>query len=163
MTSSRDVDTTKRPTGHMGAFGPFVLFMTELTPEKNGYCLAHCIFPSGAVVPVHSHEDRETFYVISGELEGWDGGEWKTLRGSDVFEVPGHRRHAFRNRSGQDAVALLVTTSNMGRFFGEIMHQPTAAPPSPPTPEARARIAEVAARYRYWMGSPDDNANAGLG
>jgi mRNA interferase HigB len=31
------------------------------------------------VVPLHSHADRETFYVLEGAVEGYSDGEWHQL------------------------------------------------------------------------------------
>src|SRR3979490_2222757 len=56
--------------GRPRAFGPLVMFVTKIS-ETDDYCVAHSMFPTGVFVPVHSHEDRETFYVISGKLEYW--------------------------------------------------------------------------------------------
>jgi len=35
--------------------------------------------PRGVVVPMHSHADRETFYVISGNPDAFRGDHWETL------------------------------------------------------------------------------------
>jgi hypothetical protein len=37
--------------------------------------------PPGVVVPLHSHADRETLYILSSEMQGYDGnaGAWRTL------------------------------------------------------------------------------------
>jgi quercetin dioxygenase-like cupin family protein len=51
------------------------------------------------VVPLHSHADRETFFVLSGEMQGHDGnaGAWRTVRVGEVFDATDGLRHAWRN------------------------------------------------------------------
>ena len=49
--------------------------------------------PAGAVVPVHSHDERETFYVFEGKIEGLWENRWITLGVGDVFDVPGGLKH----------------------------------------------------------------------
>jgi quercetin dioxygenase-like cupin family protein len=57
------------------------------------------------MVPLHSHADRETFYILSGEMQGYDGdaGAWRTLRAGDVFDVTDGLRHAWHNASDAEA------------------------------------------------------------
>jgi mannose-6-phosphate isomerase-like protein (cupin superfamily) len=45
-------------------------------------------------VPLHSHAERETFYVLEGEIEGLCEDRWGTLRIGDTFDVPSGLKHA---------------------------------------------------------------------
>src|SRR4051812_42587270 len=49
--------------------------------------------PPGATIPLHSHDDPETFIAISGEAEGLiqsaDETRWTWIRAGDIFHVPG--------------------------------------------------------------------------
>jgi hypothetical protein len=58
---------------------------------------------------------------------------------------------------------VLVTTSKLCSFFEEVtkpVDRDRAA--TPPTPEEIQKLFETAARYGYWMGSPEENAAIGL-
>ena len=156
-----DITRTKTLGAHENAFGPLVMFVTKVS-EADDYCVAHSIFPTGVFVPVHSHEDRETFYVISGKLEYWNGREWTTLTAGDVADVPRNHVHAWTNVSGDDATSLFVTTSKMGRFFKDIMAKNATMPEGSPGPEALQELGLIATRYGYRMGTPEESAAAGL-
>src|ERR1700704_3161168 len=110
-----DITRTTTLGDHENVFGPLVMFVTKIS-ETDEYCVAHSMFPTGVFVPVHSHEDRETFYVISGKPEFWNGREMTPLPAGEVSYVPKNHGHAWRNVSGDDATCLFVTTSKMGRF-----------------------------------------------
>ena len=38
------------------------------TLRDDDYCVSIATMPPGVVVPLHSHADRETFFVLSGEM-----------------------------------------------------------------------------------------------
>ncbi len=151
------------PDGYRDVFGPLVKFVTKVPESGEDYCVAHSIFPSSAIVPVHSHPDRETFYVISGELELWDGQAWTPIRAGEFADVPPNHIHAWQNRSGSDATVVFVTTGTLGRFFKEVMAQPIPKLGERPSPALMTSLAEIAARYDYWMGGSADNTAAGFG
>jgi hypothetical protein len=50
----------------LGLFGPCIKFLTPLSDCDDGYCPIKGIVPAGVVIPIHSHAERETFYVIEG-------------------------------------------------------------------------------------------------
>jgi uncharacterized RmlC-like cupin family protein len=114
------------------------------------------------VAPLHSHPDPETFIAVSGELEGLavQGSEfaWTRIRPGDVFHVPTDARHAFRNRGTEPAVAFIVTTSRLGRFFEEFANTVSG----PPSAEAVTRFLEIADRYGHWNATPQENAAVGI-
>jgi hypothetical protein len=70
----------------------------------------------------------------------------------DVFHVAGGARHAFRNLFDKPSVAVIVTTSNLGRFFQEIGERklPEADLPGSPSQETLRRFLEVSEKYGYW-------------
>ena len=106
-----------------------------LTPPGDGPCVLRATLPPGAAVPLHSHPDAETFYALSGALEGY-AGSWRTIGPGDVFHVPAGDPHAFRNTGSVPAVAIVATTARLGDFFREL----EAAP---------ERLTELAARYGH--------------
>ncbi|MFD2615603.1 cupin domain-containing protein [Paenibacillus gansuensis] len=114
------------------------------------------------IVPIHSHEDRETFYVVSGELEAWSGDHWVTVRAGDVLDVPENQKHAWRNTTNEKVTLLITSTVKMGEFFREVGRPVASVPPGPPAPEALQKFFEVAINYGYWLGTPEDNAEIGL-
>ena len=59
--------------------------MEPLSPSiEDAYCVMKGTIPPGVSVPIHSHADAESFYVLSGEgqaLVGTEAGlQWQTLR-----------------------------------------------------------------------------------
>lgn len=148
--------------------GNLVEFLAS--PDEAGaeICLIRGTMPPGAAVALHSHSDVEPFYVLEGSVESFltrNGVQgWTTVGMGDVVTIPGNTKHVLRNSSPFPAIVAIVTTSRMYEFFRELTkpfdpHQPA----SPPTREEIQKIFEVAARYGYWMGSPEDNAAIGLG
>ena len=45
---------------------PMNEYLTEVSNNEGDYCVIRCSLPAGEVVPMHSHADRETFYVAPG-------------------------------------------------------------------------------------------------
>lgn len=150
------------PNEPLDLFGHQIQHLTALSDADGGYCLIRSNFPAGAVVPIHSHADRETFYVLAGEPQALWEDHWSTLAADDVLDVPGGVKHAWRNASGAPASLLLVTTMRMGRFLRDISRPAATAPPGPPKPEELQRFSEIARAYGYWIGSPADNAAVGI-
>jgi len=145
----------------LDVLGPRLQHLTALSHGDEEYCLIRSLVPAGVVVPIHSHADRETFYIIHGELQGLRSDRWVSLVDGDVFDVPGDVRHAFRNQSGAPVSLLLVTTMRMGRFFRDVGRPVARVPAGPPMPADRQRLFEIAHRYGHWLGSPADNAAVG--
>lgn len=144
-------------------FGPQIQLLTALSDEDAGYCVFRSVFPAGVSVPIHSHADRETFYILEGELQALWEDRWRTLVGGDVYDVPGNVKHAFRNVSDAPALLLFVTTTRMGRFFHDIARPVATVPPGPPRPADLERFYfNIAHEYGHWLGSPEDNAAVGI-
>jgi hypothetical protein len=78
--------------------------------------------------------------------------------GDHVHVAPG-TMHAHRNLSTQPVVDLIITTSKLSRFFREIGRPATAAPPEP---ERATQLVEAAIRAGYTLGTPEQNAAAGI-
>ena len=134
--------------------------LTDTTRNDDDYSVTIANLPPGVVVPLHSHADRETFYIMSGEMQGYDanGGAWRTLRAGEVFDVTDGLRHAWRNVSDSEAVILFVTTNRMARFLREASELRGG---DMPQDEERA-FGDLVARYGYWCAGPDENAAIGL-
>jgi uncharacterized RmlC-like cupin family protein len=118
-------------------------------------------------VPLHSHPDIESFFLVSGAvqvLSQQDGTfEWLDVRPGELVHVPSNAKHAWRNTSSEPAVQLITTTSKLGRFFEEIGRPvATRAPLPPPTLDELQHFMRVAAKYNYWLGNQEENAAIGI-
>lgn len=162
-----DVHDTAPQSSHQRdeVFGPQEMrptnrVLTDTSRSDDDYCVSIGTMPPGVVVPLHSHADRETFYVLSGEMQGYDGnvGVWRTLRAGEVFDVADGLPHAWRNASNAEASMLFVTTNRMARFLREASNLKLGGIPDD---EARA-FGDLVARYGYWCAGPEENAAIGL-
>jgi len=141
-------------------FGPRIQFLTALSDNDDEYCLFRGSIPPGVIIPIHSHLERETFYVLEGEVEGLCEDHWSKLRVGDTFDVPSGLKHAFRNSSGESASSLVVVPMRLGRFLRELSRPAETA--GAPNPADVQRLQELALAYGYWLGSPADNAAVGI-
>jgi quercetin dioxygenase-like cupin family protein len=151
----------------LDVLGPTVEILTPLSAADAGYCVMKGVIPPGVSVPLHSHPDEESFYLMSGAVEVLIQKaatfEWRRVQPGDVVHVPRDVKHAWRNMASQPAVALIVATSRLGRFFSEIGNPVTPKSPSaPPRPEILERFQRAAARYGHWLGTPEENATVGI-
>jgi len=120
------------------------------------------VVPPNVVVPLHSHPERETFVIISGDLEAFNGSVWRTYGAGDVFDVPSRTKHAFRNASSTPVSVVLVTNASMGCFFRSVGRQAADVPLGPPTAEALGGFMTAAIRHGSWLGTPAENAEVGI-
>ena len=147
--------------------GTLFEFLVPPDKAKHEVCLIRSTIPPGAAVPLHSHAEVEIFYVLEGAVEAFqfsDGSpRWMTVRAGDTVTIPGNTKHALRNSSPLPSTMVVVTTSKLYEFFQEVT-KPLYPdqPPTPPTPEEIQKLLGTAARYGYWMGSPEENAAIGL-
>jgi quercetin dioxygenase-like cupin family protein len=146
-------------------FGPTLEFLTLPEEAQHDFCVLRGVIPPGVSVPLHSHPDTETFFVVSGEMlalrQGAEGYDSIVAKAGDYIHVPAGARHGWRNVSGEPVVAILTTTARLGRFFLET-GRPVTGTPQPATPAEFAHFATVAARYGHWNGTPEDNASVGI-
>jgi quercetin dioxygenase-like cupin family protein len=138
-----------------------------LSPSsENAYGVLIGTIPTDAGAPLHSHSDSESFYLLSGEAEALvqtaDGLEWQTLKPGDFVHTPGGVKHAWRNRSSETAIALVISTAEHGRALVEMGRNAGEHGFRSPSAEALQRIVEVGERHGYWYGSPEENAAVGI-
>ena len=149
----------------LDVFGPTVEFLTAPQEPHNDFCVMRGVIPPGVFVPLHSHPDTEDFFIISGEVQALkqvqEGYEWIVGKAGDYIHVPSSARHAWRNVSSEPLVALIITTTRLGRFFQE-MGRPVTDAPQPVTPEELAHFLTVAATYGHWNATPEENAAVGI-
>ena len=151
----------------LDVMGPLIEFM--ILPDETGgaFTVMQGTIPPGVSVPLHSHADVEGFFVTSGEVEvlmqRTDRLEWIKARSGEFIRVPGGSKHAFRNVSQEPCRQLITTTGKLGHFFQEIGRRIVPGEPlGPPTPEVLRHFLQVAAKYGYWLGSPEENAAIGI-
>jgi uncharacterized RmlC-like cupin family protein len=105
------------------------------------------------------HEfDRETFYVMCGNPDVFQGDHWETLSPGDVFDAQDGIRHAWRNSSATAVSMLCVTTMRMGRFLRDVAVDPGSADPT----AAAQHFLTLVREHGYWLASPEQNAAIGL-
>ena len=144
--------------------GVLMQFLIKPDTTSSKVALLHAELPPGTTIPLHSHADSETFYLLSGSLEVYkDKAGWKTFEAGQAIAVSGGVKHALRNVSNESTFAIGVTGEELYKFFVELaMPLDRASPPAQPTPEQLQKLFAVAAKYGYWLGSPDDNAAVGI-
>jgi len=151
----------------LDVLGPTVEFMVLPSESEDRYCVLKGTIPQGVSVPLHSHPDDESFFLFSGTVQALvqrqDGFESIAMHAGDFRHVPQGVTHAWKNQSNEPAIAIIVTTSRLGRFFQEV-GRPAAAGAfrPPPSPAEIQRFAEVAARYHHRLASPEENAAVGI-
>jgi len=149
------------------ADGTLVEFLASPDEAGADICLIRGTMPPGVAVPLHSHPDVELFYVLEGSVESFQSRDgtprWTTLGAGGVAAVAGNIKHAWRNSSSDPATVVMVTTSKMYKFFQEVTKpfDPDLTA-TPPTPDEIQELFRAAARYGYWMGSPEENRAIGL-
>jgi quercetin dioxygenase-like cupin family protein len=157
--------TDGTPNIALDLFGPTVEFLTSPDEAHGDFCVLRGVVPPGAVIPLHSHDDAETFFIVAGAqqvlLPGTRGLEWNDAHAGDYVQVPGGTPHAHRNVFDEAAIDLIVTTSKIGKFFQEV-GRPVTGSLQPPTPDELARFAAIAANYGYTLGTPEENAAIGI-
>jgi quercetin dioxygenase-like cupin family protein len=149
----------------LDVLGPTIEFLVLPLESAAGYCILRGIIPPSVSVPLHSHPDDESFFLLSGSVQALvqrqDGFEWVTTSAGDFRHVPQGFRHAWKNQSNEPAIAIIVTTSRLGRFFQEV-GRPVAANPPAPSPADVQRFVEVATRYDHWLANQVENAAVGI-
>lgn len=152
----------------LDVLGPTIELLTRPEADDALPCVMRGTIPPGGIVPLHSHPDPETFVMLSGGVEGLtesEAGLGRVRIGSgDAFHVPGGVRHAWRNRTRQPAIMIVISTSRMGRFFQDVGTPviPGRQPSGPPSADRIRHFLKTAERYGHWNATPDENARLGL-
>ncbi len=83
--------------------GDFGLYRWEMSPAAGG-------------ASPHFHRGiSESFYVLSGQVQLFDGREWTGAGAGDFLHVPPGGVHGFRNESGSPASMLILFTPGAPR------------------------------------------------
>ena len=163
----KSADRPNKESRVLDVLGPTVEFLVLPSEDDACYCVLKGTIPPGVSVPLHSHPDDESFFLVSGRVQALeqrnDGFECTNMNAGDFRHVPQGVRHAWKNQSNEPAIAIIVTTARLGRFFQEI-GRPVSPDVSPqaPSPTDVQRFVDAAARYHHWLASPDENAAIGI-
>ncbi len=132
-------------------------------PDAVGPVLLRATFPPGAMVPLHSHAEPESFYVLQGVLSIYragDGDGWTDAAPGALVVVDSHVRHAVRCVGPAPAVVLTVTDPGLLTFF-RAAARPPGTPPGPPDQQEIAALMQTGRRMGGWFGGPEDDAAIG--
>lgn len=112
--------------------------------------------PAGSGPPRHIHHDAdESFFVLSGEVEFWVGGETIFAQAGSMMTVPRGTEHCFRVIGADPARMLTVMTpGGFESFFLEVAKENLILPQDMP------RIAEIGERYHLTFTGPPLGAAA---
>jgi quercetin dioxygenase-like cupin family protein len=152
--------------GRFDALGPLIEFFTPGGDDVD-YAVSLGTLPPRYTVPMHSHPDDESFYLLSGRMQGLtdegDGLEWFDVPPAGFVHVPRDSKHAWRNVGDVPVVQLIVTSARLGQFFRDAC-RPLAEgeSPRPPTPKDIERFTQTAWKYGHWLASPEENAAVGI-
>jgi quercetin dioxygenase-like cupin family protein len=99
----------------------FTYFLAEGGHTGGAFALVDEHAKRGETVPLHRHaDDRESFYVLDGEITFYVGGQPGVRAGRGAFvHVPGGTVHGFRIES-EAARYLILTTARHGDFYRAI-------------------------------------------
>jgi mannose-6-phosphate isomerase-like protein (cupin superfamily) len=149
--------------------GPTIEVLTRDDVPATMPGLARGTIVPGGFVPMHSHSDPETFYVLDGELQGLtyptpDAARWVPVRAGQIFHVPPGARHALRNVSDAPSSTLIISSLDMIAFFEQTGRPLTSVdePRPAPAPETIDRMLRVAREHGHWLAPPELNAEVGL-
>jgi quercetin dioxygenase-like cupin family protein len=103
----------------------------------------------GGAPPLHIHRNEdETFFVISGEISFFVGGDRIEATAGDFVFAPRGIPHAFLVTSDRAEYLTSFAPAGTERFFAEVAPPVVPGePPPPPTQPDPAEFARVAAKY----------------
>ena len=147
--------------------GGCVRFLSSPEDTQSDHGFLQGVLPAGVIVPLHKHDDPESFYIVEGEMSFFcdDGAAsgWRTVVAGDLAVIPGSIKHAWWNRSDARCMAIIITGPSLYDFFQKIaIPAPDDWIPGVPSPERFATVAEAASQSRTWLASPEENAAIGI-
>ena len=148
-------------------FGVLLEFLVAPDQAHDQISVYRGTLPPSVFIPLHSHDEPEIFYVLHGILEIYRGNGplegWSSINAGEVIAIPNNMKHALRNTSSTPCAVVMVAKDELHGFFREIA-KPYQADrlPAPPSPEEMQKLFAAAAKYHYWMASPEDNAKIGI-
>lgn len=110
-----------QPTLGLGPLQGRVVADVAMTGGR--YSAYHLDLGTGAGAGAHFHRTfTESFHVLGGTVEFFDGRRWFSGRPGDHVVVPEGGVHAFRNDAEQPAAVLMLSTPGVRReeYFSEL-------------------------------------------
>lgn len=84
-------------------------FLTTEGAFGAGHLFSRTVIPPGASIGEHRHEGEfEAYYVLSGNVDVFDDGEWVSLSRGDMQLCQNGKAHALRNTGAQEAEVLML-------------------------------------------------------
>ncbi|HSS16901.1 MAG TPA: cupin domain-containing protein [Candidatus Dormibacteraeota bacterium] len=157
----------KKSHSVLDVLGPTVKFLVLPSECAGDYCVIRGTIPPGVSVPLHSHPDRESFFLLSGSVQALEqrknAFKWINMKAGDFRHVASEVRHAWKNEPDEPAVAIIVTTPRLGRFFQEA-GRPVPPDASPQAPSPRMFNVSLRSQLATTIGlaSPEENAAVGI-
>ncbi|MFJ3220228.1 cupin domain-containing protein [Kitasatospora sp. NPDC086801] len=115
---------TTAPDVLIGAGGTEVHYLASTSSAKNVFGLYRLDMGPRPTGPApHFHRTMsESFFVLSGTINLYDGEQWIDAEAGDFLHVPEGAVHGFRNESGEPASMLMLFAPGVPResFFEEI-------------------------------------------
>lgn len=167
MRKESSLIVTANTSPKFDIIGGAVTFLAPPNTIGADHAILGGFLPAGVIVPLHSHDDPESFFILEGGMELYheegDSAGWHTLRPGDLAVIRGGSKHAWRNNNPEDCRAVFVTGPHLFAFFKEL-GRPVSEETVPEVPDAStvARIAEVAQKHNLWLASPEENEAIGL-
>ncbi len=109
----------------------FAYFLASGEQTSGAFSLIDEEAPRGESVPLHLHDDMESFYVLDGEVTFYVRDEpGARAKAGSFVHIPGGTVHGFRIES-ETARYLILTTPRHGDFYRAITlpSQPGGLPP----------------------------------
>lgn len=135
-------------------------FLSDAQTTNGAYTLVDTTSPSDAVIPLHKHtKEDEVIFIQEGEVEVTINGVVRLVGPGEHAFMPRGNEHTFKITSPTPARVLVMFTpgglegayKQIGRPAERLELPPT---PPTPTPEQRARVAEIFAEYGYYILPP---------
>jgi quercetin dioxygenase-like cupin family protein len=131
-------------------FGEAIEIVASSASTNHTFVIGVQTSPPDGGPPPHRHlGEDETFTVIAGEYEFFDGTAWKPFRRGEVRYSLRGNYHGFRNVGNTEGRLMFMTNGGgLDEYFAEI---------SPlRLPEDKERLNEISRFYRYEYLQPGD-------
>jgi quercetin dioxygenase-like cupin family protein len=128
-------------------FGMLLTFRAGARQSAGEYSLSEQLGPRGLATPLHRQPaDRESFYVLEGEMSYWLDDVWLRLGPGGFAHVPPGATHAFRIESDAARWLCLTTPQHEAFFRAAGDPAPERVIPPPAEPDMQ-RVAAACERY----------------
>lgn len=140
----------------LDVLGARLTFKTTAAETGNKFSVGELTVPPQAGVPLHSHPERETLFVLAGEVQflHLEEGEPKAVPAipGSALSVPPDAAHGLVNAGETPARLLVVAEPGLEAFFREAGVPVDPAAPlreTPPTLEEAEQVFEIARQYGH--------------